>query len=131
MRLDISKGSASEGLQLLRSLGAIKLARFVPAQRRAVGSSNDPQSGSPIESPRRDYYEPELSLRKLVSGVLQERIAPLTITGAARLTRLRELAEWAGDDVYLDRVKQLGTWRRRLKTVLPVLIALLGPKSRK
>jgi hypothetical protein len=30
-----------------------------------------------------------------------------------------------------DRVRQLETWRRRLKTVLPVLSMLLGPKSKK
>ena len=115
-RLDISKGSASQGLQLLRSLGAIKVA--------------DATGG---EAPRRIAYEPELSLRRLVSGVMQERISPLAVAGTDRLGRLRELAESGGgaSDFYLDRVKQLETWRRRLRTVLPVLSMLLGPKSRK
>jgi hypothetical protein len=42
------------------------------------------------------------------------------------------MAEQKGEesDFCLDRVKQLETWQRRLKTVLPVLTALLGPKSR-
>ena len=35
------------------------------------------------------------------------------------------------DDFCLDRVKQLKTWRRRLKTVVPVLSMLLGPKNKK
>jgi hypothetical protein len=88
---------------------------------------------SPVEPSRRDYYEPELGLRRLVSGILQERVTPLATAGVGRLARLRELAERDGQvgDFYLDRVKQLETWRRRLKTVLPVLSALLGPKSRK
>ena len=78
-------------------------------------------------------YEPELSLRRLVSGVLQERIAPLASAGADRLARLRELAEedGEGNDFFLDRAKQLNTWRRQLKTVLPMLNMLLGPKRKK
>jgi DNA-binding transcriptional regulator GbsR (MarR family) len=114
-RLRISKGSASQGLQFLRALGAIKLA---------------PSKGQPYEA-MRDYYDPELSLRKLVSGILQERIAPLTLAGADRFTRLRRLAEEdrRQGEYMLSRVKQLETWRKRFKTVLPVLGVLLGPKQ--
>jgi hypothetical protein len=159
-RLGISKGSASQGLQFLRSLGAINIA---DAKRQALSGKREAPSGksevrsakrqahplplplcpllsapdapvvSPVEPSRRDYYEPELGLRRLVSGILQERVTPLATAGVGRLARLRELAERDGQvgDFYLDRVKQLETWRRRLKTVLPVLSALLGPKSRK
>jgi hypothetical protein len=158
--LDISKGSASQGLQLLRSLGAIKVADAKPwpssgklkavSDKQESGSVdaklspsslalNASHSHSPFhlhsggEAPRRIAYEPELSLRRLVSGVMQERISPLAVAGTDRLGRLRELAESGGgaSDFYLDRVKQLETWRRRLRTVLPVLSMLLGPKSRK
>lgn len=117
-RLEISKGSASQGLQFLRTLGAIK--------RSSTGGRF---AGRPFE-PTRDYYDPELSLRKLVSGVLQERIAPLAVAGADRIARIRRLAEENDkqDDFLLGRVKQLETWRRRFRTVLPVLGVLLGPK---
>ena len=121
-RLDISKGSASQGLQLLRSLGAInEVAR--PSQISSL----------PSGIKRSVAYEPELSLRQLVSGVLRERVMPMATTGNDRLKELRRLAEQTpGEaDFYLDRVKQLETWRRRLNTVLPVLSALLGPKKRK
>jgi DNA-binding transcriptional regulator GbsR (MarR family) len=115
-RLEISKGSASQGLQVLRSLGAISTA-------------------GPVEGGdgRREYFEPELSLRQLVSGVLRERVAPLAGAGGDRIARLRELAEREveGSEFCLDRVKQLETWRRRLRTVLPVLSTLLGPKKKK
>ena len=125
-RLEISKGSASQGLQLLRSLGAINVVGKRPLVS-AITSNLDVS-----DAPRRDYFEPELSLRKLVSGILRERVAPLTATGTDRLARLRELAERVkvGSDFYLDRVRQLETWRRRLKTVVPVLSILLGPKSK-
>ncbi len=125
-RLDISKGSVSQGLQLLRSLGAINLAS---AEAEAAGGRGAPAARS-LESPRREYYEPELGLRRLVSGVLRERVLPLATARADRLSRLRELAEGDGEarDFLVARVKQLETWRRRFKTVLPVLSALLGPK---
>jgi DNA-binding transcriptional regulator GbsR (MarR family) len=117
-RLEISKGSASQGLQFLRSLGAVA----------TVETDNGTQGAG-----RREYFEPELSLRQLVSGVFRERVAPLAVAGADRIARLRELAEREveGSEFCLDRVKQLETWRRRLRTILPVLTTLLGPKKKK
>jgi len=125
-RLEISKGSASQGLQFLRSVGAVRSVEEDPPSALRPPSSE-------TDAKRRDYYEPELSLRKLMSGVLQERVAPLAATGADRVARLRELAGRDGEskNFYLDRVRQLEIWRRRLKTVLPVLTALLGPKSKR
>ena len=165
-RLGISKGSASQGLQFLRSLGAIKVAegtrRVGPALAAvppstgagsgkvsrswplALRSSRSAPDSSPLpltplhstgegDASRRIAYEPELSLRKLVSGVLQEKIAPLAAAGADRLRRLHELAEQdgSGDGFCLDRAEQLEKWRRRFRTVLPILSALLGPKGKK
>lgn len=117
-RLKMSKGSASQGLQFLRSLGAVRLGDNAP-------------SVDGMALTRRDYFEPELSLRKLISGVLHERVAPLAAKGTDRLVRLHELATRDGGEFYSDRVRQLEIWRRRLRTVLPLLSVLLGPKSRK
>jgi len=111
-QLEISKGSASQGLQLLKSLGAVK----------SIESTDN----------RREYFEPELSLRQLVSGILRERIAPMAAAGGDRLKRMREIVEddSRANEFCLDRVEQLETWRRRLKTVLPILTTLLGPKRK-
>jgi len=125
-RLKISKGSASQGLQLLRSLAAIK--RVSASHGAEVGGGNHAEGGT-----ARGYYEPELSLRTLLSAVLRERVTPLTAAGASRMKRLRELAalDGEGSDFLQERVEQLESWRRRLRTVLPVLTTLLGPNSRK
>ena len=127
--LNISKGSASQGLQFLRTLGAISVANRVEAEFQI--SNFAPQAA--LRASRGIAFEPELSLRKLMSGVLRERVTPLAATGAERLARLRELAErdQNGSIFYLGRVKQLETWRRRLKAVLPVLNRLLGPRSKR
>jgi HTH-type transcriptional regulator, glycine betaine synthesis regulator len=120
-RLGISKGSASQGIQLLKSLGAIVEANFYT-------------STSALNSTRtvRVVYEPELSLRQLVTGVLRERIAPMARPGAEHIKRLKELAKSAPEHTkfYLERTKQLETWRKRFTTILPLLTAVLGPKKR-
>ncbi len=120
-RLEISKGSASQGLQLLRSLGAINEADISSTLTDELGSS------------RCIAYEPELSLRQLVAGIISERIAPSAKAGAGRLKDLKRLAEesQAHSEFYLERVSQLTTWRHRFITVLPLLIALLGPTKKK
>lgn len=129
-RLGISKGSASQGIQLLRSLGAINDGDGSGASDKALRVSTGLTTG--IARNARVTYQPELSLRRLMSGILQNRIAPIAASGAERLAHLREFAEQsgAGNDFYLSRAKQLDKWRKRLKTVLPVLSVLLGPKDR-
>ncbi len=114
-RLEISKGSVSQGLQLLRALGAINKVELKGGINRGVS------------------YEPELSLRQLVKGFLEERLAPLASAGAQRLKRLKDLAEQAPENTkfYLERTKQLENWRKRLGIVTPMLTALLGPINKK
>ena len=112
-RLEISKGSASQGLKLLRSLGAIR-----PAS---------------IENDRREYFVAELGLRRLVDGALRERIAPLVTTASSRIDRLRKLARTGVPPTPFlsDQVEQLEIWRRRLKVALPLLSAFLGSSGKR
>ncbi len=124
-RLEVSKGSVSQGLQLLRTLGAIHEA--------AVDSPSDISNSEPQSRSRAVAYVPELGLRKLIGGVLREQVAPLASTSDERLKRMTGLAmatDGGSSDFYLDRAEQLNTWRKRLKTVLPALNLLLGSKSR-
>jgi DNA-binding transcriptional regulator GbsR (MarR family) len=112
-RLGISKGSASQGLQTLRSLGAV----------RSVSAKGG----------RREYFVAEIGLRRLVDGALRERVGPLVSAAPARIARLRRVArqELPARRFYLEQVEQLETWRRRLKMALPVLSVLLGPPRSK
>ncbi len=116
-RLDISKGSASQGLQLLRSFGAV---------RRTEGNGTAKRSGDG----RRGQFVPELGLRPLISGVLREKIEPLLGAGGARMRRLRDSARQApstpGIKFSIERVKQLETWRRQLGLLLPLVKTFFG-----
>jgi HTH-type transcriptional regulator, glycine betaine synthesis regulator len=120
--LEISKGSASQGLQFLRSLGAVNIAR--PSATASLGS----------QVKRSVVYEPELGLRRLLGGIIRERIEPLVGQGRPHLRRLRELAEGSADGVLrefqLDRVDQLEAWRRQTTLLMPVLKTLLAAPHR-
>ena len=108
-RLDISKGSASQGLKFLRSTGAVR-------------ACDDHDS-------RCDHYEAETGLRALASGFLKEQIEPRLESGEGRLARLKRLAvaaPAAERDHVVQRVKQLETWHRRAAGLLPLLIRFLG-----
>jgi hypothetical protein len=122
--LGISKGSASQGLQLLRALGAVKMVE-APAQYPRGG----PSGGGAI-GPRRDYYEPELGLRRLIGGILRGKVEPVVEQGKLRMQQLRKLAQATSDagrrEFQLERVEQLETWRRQVTIFLPVLKTLLA-----
>jgi DNA-binding transcriptional regulator GbsR (MarR family) len=123
-RLDISKGSASQGLQLLRSLGAVK----------PVSRSYSLTVRQSDRATTRDDYKPELGLRRLLGGIIRSRIEPLVGQGRVRMKHLRELAQGAADSAHkefqLERVEQLETWRRQATLVMPVLKTLLASPHR-
>ena len=69
--LQISKGSASQGLRALRQLGAITTV-FAPGDRK-------------------EHFVAEIRLRKLVSGFLREQADPHLEKGVARLKQIEDL----------------------------------------
>lgn len=109
-RLQISKGSASQGLRLLKSLGAV---------REAEGG---------VE--RRTYYEPAIELKRLAGGFIREQIRPHLESGKTKIGRLaittRDIADPVRRKFLSERVERLETWMRRGGKVLPVLQKLLG-----
>lgn len=109
-RLHISKGSASQGLRMLKSLGAV---------REAEGGAE-----------RRTYYEPAIELKRLAGGFIREQIRPHLESGKSKLQRLSETASEEPDPTrrkFLEeRVERLETWMRSGGRVLPVLQKLLG-----
>lgn len=109
-RLHISKGSASQGLRMLKSLGAV---------REAEGGAE-----------RRTYYEPAIELKRLVGGFIREQIRPHLESGKSKLQRLSETASAESDPVrrkfQTERIERLETWMRSGGRVLPVVQKLLG-----
>ncbi len=109
-RLQISKGSASQGLRMLKSLGAV---------READGGAE-----------RRTYYEPAIELKRLAGGFIREQVRPHLESGKTKLGHLAEKARDIDDPdrrkFLSERVERLETWVRSGGRVLPVLQKLLG-----
>ena len=108
--LEISKGSASQGLRMLRTLGAVS---------EAAGNGD-----------RRTYYEPAVDLKKLVGGFIREQVRPHLDSGKVKLRFIAETASLTADPVdkefFNDRIERLESWMKRGGQVLPMLQKILG-----
>lgn len=108
--LGISKGSVSQGLRTLRTLGAV---------REAMGNGD-----------RRTYYEPAVDLKKLVGGFIREQVRPHLDSGKTKLQSIADIASQTADPVerefLTERIERLESWMKRGGQVLPVLQKMLG-----
>lgn len=109
-RLGISKGSASQGLKMLRTLGAV----------REVSNPED----------RKTYFEADVELKQIVGGFIREEIRPHLHSGKQKLETLAEEINTIEDPetkaFYDERVHRLDRWSKKANLVLPVLQKILG-----
>lgn len=107
-RLHISKGSASQGLRILRGLNAISIIY--------------------IEGDRRDHYVPETRLRNLFTGILRERIQPQLQDARERLQRLQQYSQELPPESELAiRIKRLQAWNDKAARLLPFVTQMVEP----
>jgi DNA-binding transcriptional regulator GbsR (MarR family) len=107
-RLQLSRGSASEGLRWLRSLGAVNQV-YLPGIRK-------------------EHFTAETSLRKLASGYLRDRIDPHLENGPNRLSVLESSIDPASPTAHFEksRLGQIAGWYKFFGKVLPLIKALAG-----
>ncbi|HKL22879.1 MAG TPA: ArsR family transcriptional regulator [Tichowtungia sp.] len=110
-KLNISKGSTSQGLKILRSFGAVNTV-YVPGERR-------------------DFFQADSGLRDIVTGFVNEQVRPHLENGKARLKRLDELVE-ASDpeqkEFFEERVGRLKGWQKRANLLLPFALNFIKPE---
>ncbi|MEM7010355.1 MAG: hypothetical protein AAF585_02625 [Verrucomicrobiota bacterium] len=107
--LQISKGSASEGLKYLRRLGAVHV-RTLPDDRRT-------------------FFEPETRMRRLATGLISETVVPNLEQGEKRLEILEqqlEEAESDSSDNLAQRIASLRGWHGKLTRILPSIALAAG-----
>ncbi len=111
-RLQISKGSASQGLRMLKSLGAVREAQ---------------PNG---QAERRTYYEPAVELKRLVGGFIREQIRPHLESGKSKIGDLSKAASQVTDPSHRafleERIDRLKHWMSSGGKVLPIIQKLLG-----
>jgi len=109
-RLGISKGSASQGLKMLRTLGAV----------REVDYLDD----------RKTYFIADVELKKIVGGFIREEIRPHLQSGKEKLQLLSKELDHIEDpelkQFYEERIERLGRWAKKANLVLPLLQRFLG-----
>ena len=104
-QLEISKGSGSQGLKMLRTLGAVS----------EVGG---------LEG-RKVFYQADVELKSLMGGIIREKIRP-HLSKAKEEIKQMEDTNTNGDAHYDERIKKLGSWRKRAGMLLPILQKVLG-----
>lgn len=109
-RLQISKGSASQGIRFLRNLGAIKSVY--------------------VAGSRRDHFSAETELKRLASGFMKGELQPHLENGEVRLARLEDLAREATDgpagEFYNERIQRLSYWHKQARKLLPFVQKFLS-----
>lgn len=104
-KLSISKGSVSQGLSLLRDLGAVKVTN--------------------VEGDRRDFFYADFDVSRIVKHFLDEKLSPRLSHAEDRLEWMRKLAselpeESAFREVAESRLQALQKWQNRGKRLLPL-----------
>lgn len=108
-RLNLCKGTASQGLRYLLDLGAV----------RTVYVAGD----------RRVHYEAVAELRNLAGRFLRQRILTHFEDSGTRLTRIAVEAQKLPDEerkCAAARLKTLRVWEKNVKRVLPLVMKILG-----
>ena len=111
-KLRLSSGSASQGLRILRNVGAA----------RAIYVAGD----------RRDYYVAETGLRKIAAGFLREKVVPHLIDQEDRIAHLGQLLSSTPKsqrEVLEERIETLKNWRKQAGAVLPLVMNGLEMKE--
>lgn len=113
--LKISTGSASTGLRVLRTVGAVRTVY--------------------INGYRRDHYLVETCLAKLLVGFLRENFDRHFFDREERLTRLNDLVGGIAHTrnsthrFLSERVETLRTWHLQTQSALPRLLQILAEKQ--
>lgn len=108
-RLQISKGSASQGIRFLKEINALNTV-YQPGNRK-------------------DYHTAEMSLRRIADGFLRQRITPQLKDGNQRLAHLRK--EYTDKELgcIKDKLNNIEAWSKKANLILPVVSKFLGPKK--
>ena len=110
--LQISRGSASQGLKFLRNINAVHVQH--------------------PEGTRRSLYSPETSLRSLFSGILSETIQPRLSHSSDQIDLIDALVSAEPPHpVIRDRIDRLRRWNSRASRMVPFLSRFAGSSDKR
>ncbi len=113
VRVNFSKGSVSQGLRILREMGALKEVS--------------------IEADRAELFTPDLELRQLMQRFIEQRLQRQLDSGRVRLAGLKKTAAafpGPAQKELLQRVKKLQQWHDKARALLPMAKTFLKLSGR-
>lgn len=116
-RLEISAGSISQGLRMLREVGALKLAKVEDFIKFPTPGARNP-----------DYYVPDVELRKLAERFIEERLEKQLKVGKARLESIKATvpeSDPAAAKELKSRMKYIQSWHEKTRALMPVVKTFL------
>lgn len=121
-RLDISKGSVSQGLRVLREVGALRATSLEPGAGSSELKADSLKLEAATSSARGILFEPDLEMRKLVGRFLENRLQKQLTSGGSRLTALtKSIPGKNGEAAELRRrLKSLQDWHSKARALLPL-----------
>lgn len=108
-RLNLSKGSASQGLKYLRQVGAVRTI-YVPGDRRV-------------------HYEAVAELRNLATRFLRDQFVPHLDSGRQRLDRIAAMVRQLPPEErgrVTGRITMLQSWGKKTRRFLPLVVKIMG-----
>ena len=102
-RVPLSKGSISQGLRVLREMGAIK------------------EVSAPAD--RSELFTPDLEMRRVIQRFLEQRLQKQLDAGKSRLGDLQRALpdlEKSHAETLRSRLKQLQSWHEKARALLPI-----------
>ena len=99
----LSKGSVSQGLRVLREMGAIK------------------EVSAPAD--RSELFTPDLEMRRLIQRFLEQRLEKQLAAGKSRLSALQRALpnlEKSDAETLRCRLQQLQSWHEKARALLPI-----------
>lgn len=110
-RLQMSNGSVSQGLKILKDLGAVRVT-FKPGERR-------------------DFFVAETQLRQLASGFLRQKVERQLLNGEGRLNQLFENTCPELNAIkqrpcrFQERLDLLKRWQIQARSALPLVLRMI------
>lgn len=108
-RLNLSKGSASQGLKYLRQIGAVRTI-YIPGERRV-------------------HYEAVAELKNLATRFLRDQFVPHLDSGRERLDRIAAMVRQLPADErgrVSGRITMLQSWGKKTRRFLPLVVKIMG-----
>lgn len=137
-RLDISSGSISQGLRVLKEVGALKVADVPRSSLSGNGYSEKAavEADTPITNNEQPIttarsaarYTPDLELRRLILHWLEQRLQNQLNSGSGRIEAILKAVP-AGQNgsasVIQQRLESLQTWHAKAGALLPIAKSFL------